>query len=70
VEAVVEIHERIGGPDLGADVLARHEVAATFQQDFQHLQRLAMQADFHAVLAKLARADIQFKGVEAQHAGW
>jgi len=41
VEAVVEIHERIGGPELRAQLVARDHFAGALQQGLQHLERLA-----------------------------
>src|SRR5208283_4121068 len=67
VKTVVEVHKRIDRPDLGAKVLASHEVTGALQQDLEHLQGLALQAEFHAVFAKLAGADIEFKGAEPQY---
>ena len=44
VQAVVKIDERVRGPNSGLKFLAGHNIAGTFQQDLEHLQRLATQA--------------------------
>ena len=53
VQAVIEIDEGFGGPDLGAKLLAGHELAGAVQQSCQDLNRLALQAELDAGLSQL-----------------
>jgi hypothetical protein len=58
---VVEVNERIGGPKLLLQLFARDDFAGTLQQQRQHLKRLPLQTQLHAVLAQLARAQIELE---------
>jgi hypothetical protein len=69
VEAVVEIHEGVGRPELRPKFFAGHDIAGTLEQYRQHLQRLPSQPQLYTVLAQLARAVIEFKNVEPKDWG-
>ena len=58
VQAVVEIHEGIGRPELVTEFLSRDQVAGGLQQDRQHLQRLALKAKLYATLPQFTSAQI------------
>jgi hypothetical protein len=68
VQAVVKIDEGVCRPDSALQFLPGHNVAGSFQQNFQHVQGLASQAQPYAVPAQLAGAHIQLKAIEAQPA--
>ena len=69
VQAVVKIHEGIRRPDLHAKLFPCHQVASPLQQSRQHLQRLPLKPELYTALTQFASAGIEFKDVEAQHAG-
>src|SRR5271165_1022335 len=58
VQAVVKIDERISGPESGLELLASDNLSRTFQQDFEHSEGLAPQAQPYTVLAQFAGTDI------------
>jgi hypothetical protein len=58
VQAVVKIDECVSRPDSGLKFLARHNLAGAFQQDLEHLEGLAAQAQFYAILAQFTGSDI------------
>ncbi len=68
VQAVVEIHERIRGPQPGPDLFAGDEVAGRLQQQRQHLNGLPLQTQLHAAFAQFPRMQIELKRIEPQHA--
>jgi uncharacterized protein (DUF1786 family) len=65
VQAVVEIDEGIGGPELLAHLLARNHIAGTLEKQGQHLQRLILKAKLGAVFAQLARGEIKLEEAKA-----
>src|SRR6202007_2676832 len=42
VDAVIEIDERIGGPDLGTQLFSRHDLAGTLSEKLQNLEGLVL----------------------------
>ena len=69
VEAVVEIDEGIGGPEFLLQVFARNDFASALEQQCQNLERLALQAEFHAALTQFTRGEIYNRRVAAPDAG-
>src|ERR1700722_17758663 len=67
VQAVVEIDESVGRPDLRPKFFSRHQIPGTLQESSQYLQRLALQAQFRSSFAQLTSADVQFENVKPQH---
>src|SRR6185503_16670209 len=61
----VEIHEGVGGPELLPELLARHDVARVREEQEEDLERLVGEPGLQALLAQLARLDIQLEGSEA-----
>ena len=61
VQAVVEVDERVGGPELLLQLFARDDFAGTFEQQRQHLEGLSLQAQLDAALAQFACAEIEFE---------
>src|SRR5437667_1385552 len=49
-------------------LLARHQLAWTAEQQFQHLKRLALQLNFAAPFAKLAPSKVQLEEPETKRA--
>ncbi len=67
IEPVVEIHERVGRPELLANLLARDQFAGALQQHDQDREWLVLQFDTDAVLTDLARTGIHLVGAEPDH---
>ena len=42
IQAVFEVNESVGGPELALQLIASHNFARTFQQQCQHLKRLSL----------------------------
>lgn len=71
MQAVIEVDEGFGGPDLGAKLFACDQLARAVQQGGQYLNRLALQAEFDARLSEFGGANIEFKTIKPQDArGW
>jgi len=71
VQAVVEIHERIGGPDFRSQLLARHQLAGVSEQRSKDVQRLPLKAPLHSVLAQFASTNVEVEHAEAKDStGW
>src|SRR4051812_3045335 len=71
VQAVVEVHERIGGPDFRSQLLARHQLAGVSEQRGKDLQRLPLKPVLHSVLAQFASANVEVEHAEAKDCtGW
>jgi hypothetical protein len=66
MQAVIEIDECIGWPDLRAQLLPRDQLPRSLQQRSKYLQRLSLQTQPHASLAKFARAEVKFEIVKAK----
>ena len=70
IQAMVEIDKSVGGPQTSMKLFARHNLAGTFEQRHQKLQRLIPQAGFDpAVFAQFSRAVAQFKDAKTENAG-
>ena len=65
VEALLEIHEGVAGPDVLANLIARDHFARPAHEEREHLRRLRREFDQIAVLAKLAAGDVQLERSEA-----
>jgi len=61
VQPVLEIHERVGGPELLLKLFAGNDVAPVFHQNLKHVKRLGAQLQPDAVAIELARPGAQFK---------
>src|SRR6185295_13457736 len=71
VEADVEVHERVAGPEGLADLLARHDLARPLQEEGEDLERLLLQPDLRPVLVELTRGRVELELSEAvRRAGW
>ena len=66
VQAVVEVHERIDGPDFRSQFLARHQLASMSEQRGKDLQRLPLKAPLHSVLAQFASTNVEVEHAEAK----
>ena len=62
---MLEIHEGIGGPQLGLELFASQQFAWLFEKHGEDLKGTAGEANFVAVLAQLARMQIDVIGAEA-----
>src|SRR3954469_14656297 len=71
VQAVVEVHERIGGPDFRSQLFARDQLAAVSEQRGKYLQRWPRKPVLHSVLAQFASANVEVEHAEAKDCtGW
>ena len=61
VEGVVEIDERVLGPDALAELFASDQYSRFFEKRRQYLKRLTLAADAHAVFAKNASLKIELE---------
>ena len=59
VDAVVELHNRVVGPQLLFDLLPGHHLAWMLQQHFQNLEGLFLKANLAAVLVQLSGLEVQ-----------
>ena len=66
VQAVLEVHERVGFPEPFAQLLARADLARPFEQQRQDLSRLLLQPDPMALPVQLAAATIEFEWPEME----
>ena len=69
VQAVLEVHEGVCGPELQTQVLARDQLARPCEQQGQNLKRLFLKLDSEAMLAQLTRGSIQLKDTEPDNLG-
>ena len=61
VEPVVEIHERVCGPEFFLKFLASYDIAGVLKQHRQDSEGLFLKPDSQAALAQFASAKIQFE---------
>jgi hypothetical protein len=61
---MLEVDERIGGPQPVAQLVARHEFARPFYQGRQQVKRLLLEVQPNAGAAQLAGPDIELERVE------
>ena len=61
VEPVVEIHERVRGPELLLKFLATDDLAGVLEQHRQDLEGLLLKPDSQAALAQFASTKIQLE---------
>src|SRR5258708_18642215 len=67
VQAMVEVHEGIGGPQFLAQIFAGHHFSMALQKHGQYLKRLFLQAELDAVLAEFASRKIKLEDSEAHN---
>ena len=65
VQSVVEFYERLGRPELFAQLVAGDQFPMPFQKSLQQPARLFLNADFAAAPEKLARSCVQFENTKA-----
>src|SRR3954465_7582504 len=65
VEAVIEVHESVGGPEALAQILPGDHFASPFKQRDEDLERLLLQTDFAALAEEFAGANVGFVNTEA-----
>ncbi len=64
VEAIVEIHEGVGGPEFLAQIVAGDDLAGIFQQHRENLERLVLKANLQAAFAQFAGGEVRLKNSE------
>ncbi len=67
VQAVLKIHERVGGPQPLPHLFAGNHFTRFLEQDGQDAKGLARQADTHTMLAQFSRRQIYLEDSEAVH---
>src|SRR5208337_5555704 len=70
VEAVIEVDEGVGRPNLCAQLVPRHDLAGILQQGAEDLKRLFLKSDTGAVLAQFSGDQIDLKNAKAQKPGF
>ena len=65
VEALLEVHERVGGPQFLLQLFSADDLAGTLQQHGQDLHRLALQSDLHSLFVKFSGPQIKLEDPEA-----
>ena len=65
VEAVVEVDEGVGGPELLLQLFAGDDFSGALEQQGEDLERLALQAELDSALAQFACAEVEFEDSEA-----
>ena len=68
VQPVLEVDERAVRPQPLPELVAGQHLAGPLEQHGQQLERLVLQAEAHAVLAQLARAEIELESSESESA--
>jgi hypothetical protein len=66
MQTVIEVHVRIGGPDLGAKFLQSHQTAGSLEQSAQHLYGLSLQFQLLSPFAEFARTDVEFENIKPE----
>ena len=66
VEAVVEVDEGVGGPELLLQLFARDDVSGMIEEQSEHLEGLALQAQLDATLAQFSRAEVELEDSETR----
>jgi hypothetical protein len=64
---MVEINERVLGPNLYTKLFPSDQPSGTLQQDGKNLEWLPLQTHFQAVFPQLASPQISFKSSEAKN---
>jgi tRNA pseudouridine-54 N-methylase len=65
IQSVIEVHERVGGPELLLQLLARHHIARALQQRGQDLKGLLLQPNPLAIFAQISGAKIDLEQCKA-----
>src|SRR6516162_7212202 len=68
VQALLEVHERVGRPQLLLQLFSSDGLARTLQQHDQHGHRLPLQSDFHPLFAEFPSSWIKLEHAKMQ--GW
>jgi hypothetical protein len=58
VQAVVEIDERVGGPEAVTELLPRDHFARPFEKNLKNVKRAVLELDPHPVLAEFRSCKI------------
>jgi hypothetical protein len=61
---VIEVYERIRGPQLVPELVASHQLARSGQQHCEHAKRLLLKPDPHTSLSQLASPKIGLENPE------
>ena len=61
VQAAIEIHKRVGWPELFSQLFAGHHFSGMFQKEGEYLKRLLLQLDPNAVFPQFGGAQVNLK---------
>jgi hypothetical protein len=64
VKTVLEVHERIAGPELVFELVSSDQFPRLLQQHAKNLNRLPLNFNLASMLAKLTRPEIEFEILE------
>src|SRR5262249_24557068 len=68
VDTVVNVHKGIARPKLLPELLASDNLTCVLEKNYEHLKRLILKFDLHALLAQLAGLQVGLESAKAQHA--
>jgi hypothetical protein len=66
VEALIEVYERVGGPDLLPQLFSSDDLSRTIEQGANDLERLVLELDLDTALPQLTRSAVDFEYTELQ----
>jgi hypothetical protein len=69
VQTDLVVHKSVARPQSSLELIPHDHLAGMLQEQGEDLERLVVEFDFHAVLAKLAGAEVQVKTSELGPAG-
>ena len=64
IDALIEFDNGVVRPEPSADLFARHQIAGSFQQQFENEERLFLKKDGAAVVVEFAGFQIKFEWAE------
>ena len=67
VQAPLEIHEGVGGPEAVAELFAGDQLAGGLEERLEDAERLILEPDAQPVLTQFTRRRVQLEGSEAAH---
>jgi hypothetical protein len=70
VQSTFKIHEGVVRPEPRFQLIARDNLARTFQQGTKNLHRFRLQPNSSAVLAEFSGSPIQLEYPKPKHIGW
>ena len=66
VEALVEVYERVGGPDFLSQLFPSDDLSGMIEHGAKDLERLVLELDLDTALPQLTRSAVDFEETELQ----